>query len=98
KAKDLMNVSSSLERALIETMQVRYSDDSTQKREFLNQRYANGMKELYTRFPSNAEIGALYADALMIQHPWDLWQHNGQPKPWTPQIKKVLENVLKHSP
>jgi len=98
KAKELMNASSSLEKALIETMQVRYSDDSTQKREFLNQRYADGMRELYTRFPSNAEIGALYADALMIQHPWNLWQHNGRPKPWTPQIKNVLENVLKHSP
>lgn len=98
KAKELMNASSALERALIETIQVRYSDDSIQKREFLNQRYAEGMKQLYIRFPSNAEVGALYADALMIQHPWDLWQHNGQPKPWTPQIKNVLENVLMHSP
>ena len=34
----------------------------------------------------------------MNLHPWDLWQHNGQPRPWTPEIEKVLENVLKHSP
>jgi tetratricopeptide (TPR) repeat protein len=56
------------------------------------------MKELYLKYPSDAEVGALYADALMIQHPWDLWQHNGQPKQWTPQIQKVLENVLTYSP
>ena len=99
KAKELDNSSSSLkEKALIQAMQVRYSDDSTQKREYLNQLYADKMKELYTRFSADAEIGALYADALMNQHPWDLWQHNGQPKPWTPQIEKVLENVLRYSP
>ena len=98
KAKELNNNSSVKEKALIQAMQVRYSDDSTQKREYLNQLYADKMKELYTRFPGDAEIGALYADALMNQHPWDLWQHNGQPKPWTPQIEKVLENILKYSP
>ena len=98
KAKELNNNSSVKEKALIQAMQVRYSDDSTQKREYLNQLYADKMKELYTRFPADAEIGALYADALMNQHPWDLWQHNGQPKPWTPQIEKVLENILKYSP
>ena len=98
KAKELNNNSSVKEKALIQAMEVRYSDDSTQKREYLNQLYADKMKELYTRFPADAEIGALYADALMNQHPWDLWQHNGQPKPWTPQIEKVLENILKYSP
>lgn len=98
KAKELNNNSSVKEKALIQAMQVRYSDDSIQKREYLNQLYADKMKELYTRFPGDAEIGALYADALMNQHPWDLWQHNGQPKPWTPQIEKVLENILKYSP
>ena len=86
------------EKDLIDAMQVRYSDDSTQKREVLNQNYAAKMKALYTKFPSDAEIGALYADALMIQHPWDLWEHNGIPKSWTPEIERVLENVLKYSP
>lgn len=98
KAKEFLNNSSLKEKGLIEAMQVRYSDDSTQKREILNELYADRMKALYIKFPADAEIGALYADALMIQHPWDLWQHDGQPKPWTPQIEKVLENVLKYSP
>ncbi|MEO6329948.1 MAG: hypothetical protein ABIO55_13500 [Ginsengibacter sp.] len=98
KAKQFINNSSAKESALINAMQVRYSDDSTQKREILNQHYVDRMEELYSKYPSDAEIGALYADALMIQHPWDLWQHNGQPKPWAPQIEKVLENVLKYSP
>lgn len=98
KANDLANNSSLKEKGFIEAMHVRYSDDTTQKREALNELYADRMKALYIKFPADAEIGALYADALMIQHPWDLWQHDGQPKPWTPQIEKVLENVLKYSP
>ncbi len=98
KAEKLINNSSAKESALIDAMNVRYSKDSTRKREYLNQQYADKMKQLYTRFPADAEVGALYADALMNQHPWDLWQHNGRPKPWTPQIEEVLENVLKFSP
>ncbi|MEO6219081.1 MAG: hypothetical protein ABIO81_01540, partial [Ginsengibacter sp.] len=98
KAEELSVNSSKKEEALIDAMHVRYSSDSTQKREYLNQQYADKMKHLYTRYPADVELGALYADALMIQHPWDLWQHNGQPKPWTPQIKQVLEHVLKLSP
>ena len=92
------NLASVKEKALIDAMQVRYSEDSTQKREVLNQRYADKMKVLYTNFIEDAEIGALYADALMLQHPWDLWQHNGKPQPWTNEIEMVLENVLKYSP
>ena len=98
KAGELSRNSSEKEAALIDAMHVRYSSDSTQKREHLNQQYADKMKHLYTTYPADAEIGALYADALMIQHPWDLWQHNGQPQPWTPQIQQVLENILNLSP
>lgn len=98
KSKELMNSSTAKEKGLIEAMQLHYSADSAQKRELLNHQYAGKMKELYIKYPADAEIGTLYADALMNMHPWDLWQHNGQPKPWTPEIEKVLENVLKYSP
>ena len=98
KSKEMMNSSTTKEKGLIEAMTFHYSADSTQKRELLNQQYADKMKELYVKYPADAEIGTLYADALMNMHPWDLWQHNGQPKPWTPEIEKVLENVLKYSP
>jgi tetratricopeptide (TPR) repeat protein len=98
KANELLANSSLKEKGLIEAMQVRYSEDSTLKREHLNQQYADKMKALFKKFPADAEIGALYADALMIQHPWDLWEHNWQPKSWTPEIERVLEKVLKNSP
>jgi tetratricopeptide (TPR) repeat protein len=94
----LIHNASPKESGLIKAMQMRYSEDSTQKREILNKLYATDMEKLYLKYPSDDEIGSLYADALMIQHPWDLWQHDGKPKAWTPEIRKVLENVLKHNP
>ena len=34
----------------------------------------------------------------MNLHPWDLWQHDGKPKPWTPELISVLENSLTNNP
>jgi len=98
KAVELSASGSAVEKALIEAQQVRYSTDSTQTREYLNQLYADRMKVIYEQFPAHADAAALYADALMLQHPWDLWFTNGNPKPWTPQIRTVLEKLLKTTP
>ena len=98
KAKELINTATSKEKGLVEAIAVHYSDDSTQQRRHLNEQYADKMKALYTKYPNDAGIGALYVDALMNLHPWDLWQHGGHPEPWTPQIQKLLENILKYAP
>ena len=56
------------------------------------------MKDLYIKYPDDAEIGTLYADALMNLHPWDFWEKDGSPKPWTPELISVLETVIKKYP
>lgn len=86
------------EKMLIEAMSVRYSADSALSREFLNQQYVDKMKIAYDRFFQNPHVAALYADALMLQHPWDLWNTDGTPKPWTPVIRNVLEKLLATHP
>src|SRR5688500_10199590 len=86
KAVELSTTGIAKEKILIEAQQVRYSADSTISREKLNQLYADKMKEAYEKYPDDANIAALYADALMLQHPWDLWNVNGTPRPWTPLI------------
>ncbi|MEO7444684.1 MAG: hypothetical protein ABIT96_01310 [Ferruginibacter sp.] len=82
------------EKGLIATMQKRYSADSTVSRTDLNQAYATSMKRLYNRYSGDEEIATLFADALMIQHPWEYWKHNGDPEKWTPEIISVLEKNL----
>ncbi len=82
------------EEMLIRAQRSRYSDDSTDSREKLNQVYVDLMKETYDQYPNDPDVAALYADALMLQHPWDLWKTDGTPKPWTPLIQSVLEKLL----
>ena len=86
------------EIALIEAQRVRYSYDSSQTRPMLNQLYVDKMKEAYEKFPDDADVATLYADAMMLQHPWDLWNIDGTPKQWTPLIREVLEKVLAKTP
>jgi tetratricopeptide (TPR) repeat protein len=98
RAIDLSASCSLLEKKLIHAQRVRYTSDTTQTREHLNQLYANEMKNVYNQFPDHADAATLFADAMMLQHPWDLWYNNGQPKPWTPQIRSVLEKTIKKTP
>lgn len=98
KAKELSSYCTAVEKSLIDAMQVRYSPDSTQTREQLNQDYAHAMKKVHLSFPRSADAATLYVDALMLQHPWDLYTKDYQPKPWTPEIVSSLESILKTLP
>ncbi|MEO6611259.1 MAG: tetratricopeptide repeat protein [Chitinophagaceae bacterium] len=98
KATELSGRCTDKEKMLVDAQQVRYSPDSTQSRQKLNQLYADKMKEAYEKYPDDPDVAALYADALMLQHPWDLWKTDGESKPWTPLIREVLEKLLAQTP
>jgi tetratricopeptide (TPR) repeat protein len=89
---------STKEKMLIGSMVSRYSADTTQTRAKLNQIYIDRMKDAYESFPNDPDIAALYADAMMLQHPWDLWNNDGTPRPWTPRIYDVLKKLLAQTP
>jgi tetratricopeptide (TPR) repeat protein len=98
KALAFSQASSAKEKVLIMAMQARYSTDSTVSCTSLNEAYAREMKKAYNQFPHDADVAALYADALMLLHPWMYWKHDGKPEAWTPEIVSVLENNLKEHP
>jgi tetratricopeptide (TPR) repeat protein len=98
KSKLLMNACTPLEKDLITAMQQRYSSDTTLSVRQLRTNYAAAMKQVYARYPNNADVVTLYADALLLLHPWDLYQHDMSPKPWTAEIRSVLEKALTLSP
>jgi tetratricopeptide (TPR) repeat protein len=64
----------------------------------LNELYTEKMRSVYEKFPTEANAATLYADAMMLEHPWDLWNLDGTPKPWTPLIRDVLEKTLAFAP
>jgi tetratricopeptide (TPR) repeat protein len=99
EANALAEIASPFERALIDAITVRYTADSADAtRAELNQVYTDKMKAVCEKFPANADAIALYADAMMLQHPWDLWNIDGTPKQWTPRIRETLEKLLAKFP
>lgn len=98
-ANRYLSKASPIEKSLIAAMTVRYTNDSADAtRKSLNEAYTAEMKKAYSLFPNHSDVQALYADAMMLEHPWDLWNNNGTPKAWTASIEKVLEKLLTKYP
>lgn len=97
RAKSLAARVTPLEQALIEALSVRYADPQPEDRSPLDEAYAKAMERVWQEYPANADVGTLYAEALMDLHPWDLWEDT-KPQPWTPEILTVLEKVLVLNP
>ncbi len=86
------------ERALIEALQSRYRDPQPSDRVPLDIAYANAMRAVWHQHAEDADIGALFAEALMDLRPWDLWTDTGKAQPGTGEVLSVLESVLTLQP
>jgi len=90
---------SPVERTLIEALSARHEmpypleDDS-----HLDQAYADALAEVWERFPEDADVGALYAEAIMVRTPWALYNIDREPAEDTPMIEALLERVLELDP
>lgn len=98
KALELKENASPREQAYIEALAHRYVKEPVEDRTALDKAYAEAMGKLAKKYPEDPDAQVLYAEAMMDIHPWNYWQKNGQPQPWTPKIKKVLESALKKWP
>ncbi|HXG60151.1 MAG TPA: hypothetical protein VNO22_02145 [Planctomycetota bacterium] len=98
RARELAPKADPVERDLIEALGRRYADPPPEDRAPLDQAFAEAMGALRKKYPADADIGALAAEALMDVHPWDLYTSDGQPKEWTGPIVRLLEEVLAQSP
>ncbi|MGF6848229.1 tetratricopeptide (TPR) repeat protein [Chitinophaga sp. W3I9] len=99
KAQALSHQNSPKEQALIAALASRYVKDPPADRSALDSAYAAAMKKVYTQFSDDPDIGALYAEAMMNLHPWDLYEKRTQaPKAWTPGIIAVLEHLMQLHP
>jgi len=77
----------------------RYTAEPPEDRSALDLAYAKAMRKAYQQFPDDADIGALYAEALMILHPWDLYlKDSKRPQPWTAEIVDLLEKLGQQHP
>jgi len=86
------------EKALIRALSKRYVEDSPDDRSHLDQAYMEAMREVFDTYSDDPDIGTLYVESIMDLHPWDLYEKDGTPKDWTPEIVGMLERVLALNP
>lgn len=99
KAKALSANCTAKEAALINAVASRYAEQPPADRSALDITYYNAMKKVHAQYPSDPDIGALYAESLMNLHPWDLYDKESKaPKAWTPELVALLERLIKAHP
>jgi tetratricopeptide (TPR) repeat protein len=99
KAQSLAGGASDKEKALIEAVAARYSEDPAAERLELDVAFAEAMAALSDKYPDDLELAVLAAEAGMDTQPWDYWEPGGkQPRGRTADVQKRLENVLAKAP
>ena len=98
KAKQLLGKAPDHERAYIDALAKRYSQDPKPDKKALAVAYKNAMGELHRRYPDDLDAATLYAESMMNLRPWELWTREGKPAEGTAEILAVLEAVLKRNP
>jgi tetratricopeptide (TPR) repeat protein len=86
------------EQAYIAAIAMRYSNDANADRTALDLAFADAMRQLARRYPTDLDAATLFAESMMDLRPWDLWTRDGQPQPGTVEIVETLEGVLKKDP
>jgi tetratricopeptide (TPR) repeat protein len=94
KAQQLAPGASELERDLIAALSKRFANPQPEDRSGLDRAYADAMRELWKKYPTDDDVGALFAESMMDLRPWDMWKADGTPQPGTPEIVEALERVL----
>jgi tetratricopeptide (TPR) repeat protein len=98
RALALQQNASEPERAYINALAARYSNDPKADLHALDVAYRNAMAKLVARYPDDDDAATLYAESMMDLNPWHFWTPDGKPAEGTPEIVAVLESVLKRDP
>ena len=98
KAVALIAKAGEPERAYIEAMAKRYSNDPKADLKKLNVDYKDAMAALIKRYPDDLDAATFYAESLMLLRPWQYWSADGKPADGTLEMVAILEAVLKRSP
>jgi Flp pilus assembly protein TadD len=98
QAISLKAKASESERAFIDALAARYSDDPGADRATLDQAYAVAMGKVAAAYPADDDARTLYADSLMNTIPWNYFTRDGRPREKTGAILENLETVFARNP
>jgi len=97
RARPLAARASRRDRELIEALSLRHpaAGDATTIDE---EAYAARMRALGRKYPNDADMAMLAAEALLNLHPYDWWTMDGAARPWTGEIRTQLARALTIAP
>ena len=98
RAQERAASESPVNQALIGALAARYAAEPVEDRAPFDRAYADAMRTVAQRFPSDADAQSLFAEALMDLMPWDYWNPDGTPKPETEEVIAALEQAMTTNP
>jgi len=98
KALQLAANGPQVERDYCQALARRYSNQPHPDYHKLSLDYVAAMRALAHKYPDDPDAATLYAESLMLLHPWGLWHNDGTPEQGTLEIVAVLESVLRRFP
>jgi hypothetical protein len=77
------------ERAYIDALAVRYSNDPKADLHALDRAYKEAMGKVAARYPDDLDAATLYAESAMNLNPWKLWTADGKPAEGTDELSRL---------
>ena len=87
-----------VEQAFIRAQAKRYGEKYHSDRRALDEAYAAAMREAWHAHPEDADVGVLFAEAMMDLRPWDQWTFDGKLQPGTEEVLAALKTVMALNP
>lgn len=94
RALELANNGTQKERDMVNALFVLYNKDAipdSRERDFA---YLDAMRDLTVKYPDDADIHSVFAEAYMNTTRWDYWNLDGSGKPGTLEAKAALETAM----
>jgi tetratricopeptide (TPR) repeat protein len=98
KALTLSSKATKQERACIEALTKRYSNERHFDDKKLNLAYSNAMRNVVREYPDDLDAATLFAESLMNLNPWKQWTLEGSPNAGTLEAVHTLESTLRRDP
>ena len=100
RALELLAGATPVEQTLIEAAALRCVAPQTAYSESkeIHEAYSEALERAWARFPDDADVGVLYAEALMILQPWNYWTPDDAPVERAEELVAVLEAAQALSP
>lgn len=86
------------EQAYVAALAHRYEAEPGADRSGLDAAWADAMRGVKNDYPDDLDAAALFAEAVMDKNPWNYWEADGSPRPFTPELLETLESVLERDP